>query len=107
MADAGRIQPQQKAADAGALDCGENEQQRSLPDDHASLNLPNSQDLEIDANLLEDEALKVEPDQAILRLSRALARQAAREDHARECADRARANETRCDLRPLLDRSSG
>jgi hypothetical protein len=50
--------------------------------------------------------LQPEPDGAILRLARALARQAAREDHARECADKARENETSRNLRPLLDRSS-
>lgn len=50
--------------------------------------------------------LQLEPDGAILRLARALARQAAREDHARECADQARENETSRNLRPLLDRSS-
>src|SRR5208283_4374554 len=55
---------------------------------------------------LQNQALQVEPDSAILRLARALARQAAREDHAREYADKARENETCRDLRPLLDRSA-
>ena len=55
----------------------------------------------------EKQALQVAADKAILRLARALARQAAREDHARECADKARHNETSRDLRPLLDRPSG
>lgn len=48
-------------------------------------------------------ALQSEPDKAILCLARALARQAAREDHARERADKARDNETSCNIRPLLD----
>ena len=51
----------------------------------------------------EKQALQLEPDGAILCLARAPARQAAREDHARECADKARENETSRDLRPLLD----
>lgn len=46
------------------------------------------------------------PDKAILRLARALARQAAREDHAREQAKKERQDETSRDLRPLLDRPS-
>src|SRR3974390_3685155 len=46
----------------------------------------------------EKQLLQVELDGAILRLARALARQAAREDHARECADKVREHETRCDL---------
>ena len=44
-------------------------------------------------------------DEAILRLARTLARQAAREDHEREQADRRGAKEGR-DLRPVFDRSS-
>ena len=55
----------------------------------------------------EKHILQAVADKAILRLARALARQAAREDHARECADKVRHNETSRDLRPLLDRSSG
>lgn len=62
---------------------------------------------QIGAKQVEKQALQVEPDSAILLLARVLARQAAREDHARECADKARDNETCRDLRPLLDRSSG
>jgi hypothetical protein len=58
------------------------------------------------ARHLENQALKVDPDQAILRLARALARRAAREDHARACAEKAGQNETSRDLRPLFDRSS-
>lgn len=40
------------------------------------------------------------PDPAILRIARALARQAAREDHAREEAERQR-DDARRDLRPV------
>jgi hypothetical protein len=58
---------------------------------------------QIGGNQLERQALQVGPDSAILRLARALARQAAREDHARECADKVREYETRRDLRPLFD----
>lgn len=58
---------------------------------------------QIGGNQIEKQALQVGPDSAILRLARALARQAAREDHARECADKVREYETRRDLRPLLD----
>ncbi|MGH6848496.1 MAG: hypothetical protein ACREC0_13995 [Methylocella sp.] len=55
----------------------------------------------------DQQALQVEPDKAILRLARALARQAAREDHACEQARKARDNESSRDIRLLLDRSSG
>lgn len=72
--------------------------------------LPNSSFDELNSNARqkqENQSLQVAPDKAILCLARALARQAAREDHARECADKAQYNETSHDLRPLLDRSSG
>lgn len=48
-----------------------------------------------------DSRLSKQPDPAILALARVLARQAAREDHAREEAERRNA---RGDLRPVLDR---
>lgn len=70
-------------------------------------NLPLSQLQHNGANQLEKRTLQVAADSAILRLARALARQAAREDHARERAGMAPANETCCDLRTLFDRSSG
>ena len=49
--------------------------------------------------------LRQTPDRAILRLASALARQAAREDHAREQAEKIRHESSR-DLRTLLNRSS-
>ena len=50
--------------------------------------------------------LQDKPDRAILMLVRALARQAARDDHAREKAKRAAQDEPSRHLHPLLDRSS-
>ncbi len=50
--------------------------------------------------------LQDKPDRAILMLVRALARQAAREDHAHEKAKRAALDEPSRHLHPLLDRSS-
>jgi hypothetical protein len=47
--------------------------------------------------------LQEPPDRAILRLARALARQAAREDHAREQAEKTH-HESDRDLRTLLNR---
>jgi hypothetical protein len=49
--------------------------------------------------------LQPNPDKAILRLARALARLAAREDHERELANR-RGKEESSDLCSILDRSS-
>ena len=43
------------------------------------------------------------PDEAILRLARALARQAAREDHERDQASIGTFNQESGDLRPVLD----
>lgn len=50
--------------------------------------------------------LPAEIDDAILKLARVLARQAAREDHARQQAGSACYDETRGDLREVLDRSA-
>jgi hypothetical protein len=50
-------------------------------------------------------ALRQVPDRAILRLASALARQAAREDHEREQAEKTH-HEPNRDLRPLLNRPS-
>ncbi len=50
--------------------------------------------------------LQEKPDRAILMLVRALARRAARDDHAREKAKRAAQDEPSRHLHPLLDRSS-
>jgi hypothetical protein len=46
------------------------------------------------------------PDDAIFRIARTLARQAAREDHAREQAKKTtgNANEAHCDIRQILNR---
>lgn len=49
------------------------------------------------------QVLREAPDRAILRLASALARQAAREDHAREQAEKAH-HESDRDLRTLLNR---
>lgn len=106
MADLRRNQPQQKAVEPGALECRENERRHSSSDDDSSVSFLNSPDRESDANLLVKQALKVKPDQAILRLARALARRAAREDYSRACAEKAGNNETSRDIRTLLDRSS-
>jgi hypothetical protein len=61
------------------------------------------------APIVQDEArklsLQTSPDEAILRLVRALARQAAREDHEKEHAARRNEEESR-DLCSILDRSS-
>lgn len=70
------------------------------------LDFPHPHLQQIGANQKEKQVLQVEPDSAILRLARVLARQAAREDHAREYADKVQENETCRDLRPLLDRSA-
>ena len=43
------------------------------------------------------------PDRAILRLARALARQAAREDHERDQVSTGTVNQESGDLRPVLD----
>jgi hypothetical protein len=92
---------------ASQLDCGVI-RRRDAPADvgvlpNSSFEEPNSSPRQNQEN----QSLQVAPDKAILRLARALARQAAREDHARECADKARHYETSRDLCPLLDRSSG
>jgi hypothetical protein len=50
-------------------------------------------------------SLRTNPDKAILRLARVLARLAAREDHERELADR-RDKEESDDLCSILNRSS-
>jgi hypothetical protein len=50
-------------------------------------------------------SLQTSPDEAILRPARALARQAAREDHEKEHASRGNKEES-LDLRSILDRSS-
>ena len=51
--------------------------------------------------------LQLIPDEAILRLARALARQAAREDHERDqLSSRTFNQEGGGDLRPILDRPS-
>jgi hypothetical protein len=105
MANVERIEPHQKAVEAGALDRRRSALQRTSSDVQAK-HLLSPRHREFDTNLLENQALKIAPDQAILRLARALARRAAKEDHARACAERAGQNETRRDLRPLLDRSS-
>lgn len=102
MADVERIEPHHKAVETGAPDRRQSEQQRTSSDVQG-VHFVNPRHREVDANLLENQALKVEPDRAILRLARALARRAAREDHARACAERAGQNDTRRDLRPLLD----
>ena len=47
--------------------------------------------------------LQLIPDEAILRLARALARQAAREDHERDQASIGTVNQESGDLRPILD----
>ncbi len=47
--------------------------------------------------------LQLIPDEAILRLVRALARQAAREDHERDQASIRTVNQESGDLRPILD----
>jgi hypothetical protein len=86
---------------------GVNELRRTSHREAATPRLPFSRIQKVTENQLKIQALKVGPDRAILRLARVLARQAAREDHARECADEARDHETSRDLRPLLDRSSG
>lgn len=108
MDNAGRITRPKRAPDAVAVfKSGAIKHSCPARDKDSRLDFPRPHLQQIGTNQLEKQALQVEPDSAILRLARALARQAAREDHARECADRARANETCCDLRPLLDRSSG
>lgn len=50
--------------------------------------------------------LRPGPDEAILRLARALARQAAREDHERNLVRKRGGDEASSDLRSILDRSS-
>jgi hypothetical protein len=108
MDNAGRIARPKRAPDAVAV-FKSSANKHSCPagnkDSRLDFHHPHLQ--QIGANQLEKQALQVEPDSAILRLARVLARQAAREDHARECADKARENETCRDLRPVLDRSSG
>jgi len=47
--------------------------------------------------------LQLIPDEAILRLARALARQAAREDHERDQVSIGTFNQESGDLRPVLD----
>jgi len=47
--------------------------------------------------------LQLIPDEAILRLARALARQAAREDHERDQVSIRTINQESSDLRPVLD----
>jgi len=102
------IRTSKKASDTAAFVAG-GAKERSCPatDEDSRIKFSRSSLGPIRANQPENQALKVGPDRAILRLARALARQAAREDHERECADKARENETCRDLRPLLDRPSG
>lgn len=78
--------------------CAESNEYSELLFLHDDLASPRSRDSE-------KQRLQVEPDSAILRLARALARQAAREDHERECAEKAGENETSRDLRTLFNRS--
>jgi len=108
MDNAGRISRPKRARGAVAA-LRSSASKRSCPagDKDSRLNFPHPHLQQICANQSERQALQVEPDSAILRLARVLARQAARDDHARECADKAQENETCRDLRPLLDRSSG
>ena len=51
-------------------------------------------------------SLRPSPDEAILRLARALARQAAREDHERNMVRKGGGDEESSDLRAILNRSS-
>lgn len=51
-------------------------------------------------------SLQPSPDEAILRLARALARQAAREDHERNRVCKGDGDEESSDLRSILNRSS-
>ena len=51
-------------------------------------------------------SLRRSPDEAILRLARALARQAAREDHERDRVRKGDGDEESSDLRSILNRSS-
>ena len=51
-------------------------------------------------------SLRPSPDEAILRLARALARQAAREDHERSRVRKGNGDEESSDLCPILNRSS-
>jgi hypothetical protein len=108
MDNAGRVSRPKRARDAVAV-FRSGASKRSCPagDKDSRLDFPHSHLQQIYAIQSEKQALQVEPDSAILRLARVLARQAAREDHARECADKAPENETCRDLRPLFDRSSG
>lgn len=105
MANVERIEPHRNAVEAGASDRRRSAQQRTSSDVQAA-HLLKPRHRELDKNLLENQALKIVPDRAILRLARALARRAAKEDHARACAEKAGQNETSRDLRPLFDRSS-
>jgi hypothetical protein len=54
----------------------------------------------------QEKDLHWQPDDAILRLARALARQAAREDHEWEQRHYSKSTQPSGDLRTLLDRSS-
>lgn len=47
-----------------------------------------------------------EPDEAVFRLARAIARQAAREDHARELAARQARHDQGRDLRTVFERAA-